>query len=203
MSFAQEDLPDTGTLLATVVLAMMLDDGFFHFAHRLMHTKLLYPLIHKRHHEYQATVSVATEYSHPLDFLAGGLISGSLLTLILGEHLHFATVLAWTMLRTAESIDGHCGYEFPWCPFRLLPLSSSASYHDFHHSHNVGNYSSLFSFWDTIFNTNQHFYEYELSKAAAKGKTGAPLLIEDGEARFNRELGEKLRREQKSAVKVE
>ena len=34
------------------------------------------------------------------------------------------------------------GFEFPWSPFRLLPFSASATYHDYHHSHNRGNFSS-------------------------------------------------------------
>jgi hypothetical protein len=25
-------------------------------------------------------------------------------------------------LRTVESIDSHCGYEFPWSPVKCLPL---------------------------------------------------------------------------------
>jgi sterol desaturase/sphingolipid hydroxylase (fatty acid hydroxylase superfamily) len=36
----------------------------------------------------------------------------------------------------------------------------SASYHDFHHTHNVGNYSSFFQIWDTIFGTNKSYFKY-------------------------------------------
>lgn len=158
MSFATEDLPDSLTLACTVLFCMMLDDMFFHFAHRLMHVKQIYPYIHKTHHEFKTTIGIAADYSHPIDYLAGGVVSGSLITVILGEHLHFATLFAWTLVRTAESIDGHCGYEFSWSPFRLMPFSTSATYHDYHHSHNIGNFSSMFSLWDTIFETNKSFH---------------------------------------------
>lgn len=58
--------------------------------------------------------------------------------------MHIATLQLWLMLRIGETIDGHCGYEFSWSPFRLLPFSNSAESHNYHHSHNVGNYGSFF-----------------------------------------------------------
>lgn len=63
-----------------------------------------------------------------------------------------------------ETQDGHCGYDFSWSPYRLIPFSTSAAYHDFHHSHNVGNYSSFFSFWDTLFGCNNDYYAFEEKK---------------------------------------
>ena len=66
-------------------------------------------------------------------------------------------------MRIIEGFDAHCGYEFPVAPGRLLPLSSSANFHDFHHSHNVGNYGSFFMFWDTLCGTNNHYWKF-LSK---------------------------------------
>jgi sterol desaturase/sphingolipid hydroxylase (fatty acid hydroxylase superfamily) len=43
-------------------------------------------------------------------------------------------------------------------------MSGSAEYHNFHHSHNIGNYSSFFSVWDTVFGTNKHYFEYKNRK---------------------------------------
>jgi len=42
------------------------------------------------------------------------------------------TILMWTILRYSESVDGHSGYDFSFSPFRLLPMSGSSAYHDFH-----------------------------------------------------------------------
>lgn len=53
----------------------------------------------------------------------------------------------------AATIDAHSGYEFPWNPYRCLPMASSATYHDFHHSKNVGNFSGAFTYLDYIFGT--------------------------------------------------
>lgn len=70
----------------------------------------------------------------------------------------------WIIMRVGESLDSHCGYEFSWSPYRLLPLSGSTSFHDYHHSTNVGNYGSYFTFWDTIFKTNKSYFTWLAKK---------------------------------------
>ena len=57
-----------------------------------------------------------------------------------------------------EGIDAHCGYNFPWNPCRILPLSNES--HNFHHSHNSGVYSNFFIFWDIICGTDKDYNEY-------------------------------------------
>ena len=48
-------------------------------------------------------------------------------------------------MRVMETVDGHCGYEFSWSPYRLLPFSGSSEYHNFHKiQHHF--YPSLYSF---------------------------------------------------------
>ena len=78
---------------------------------------------------------------------------------ILGSKMHLIAVFAWYAVRVGESLDGHCGYEFSFSPYRLIPMSGGAEYHDFHHLQNVGNYSSFFSIWDTVFGTNKPFHQ--------------------------------------------
>ncbi len=166
-----EGIPTAPRFALTIFFCMMCEDFGFHILHRFLHWKVIYPYFHKLHHTYTSTVSVAGEYIHPVDFFFSVLIPGSLGGMILGKHMHYCTFLLWSGMRTFESVDGHSGYEFSWSPYRLVPLSASATYHDFHHSHNVGNYSSFFSFWDTIFGTNAAFYKHQekgdLSKAVA------------------------------------
>ena len=72
-------------------------------------------------------------------------------------------------MRIGETIDGHSGYEFSWSPFRLLPFSSSAESHNYHHSHNDGNYGSFFILWDTIMGSNQ---AYGICLIMLVGETG-------------------------------
>jgi sterol desaturase/sphingolipid hydroxylase (fatty acid hydroxylase superfamily) len=106
-------------------------------------------------------VSIAAEHFHPVDFFMGVLLPGSFGPSILRERLHITTYLMWIWIRASEGVDGHTGYEFPWSPFRLIPFSASASYHDYHHSHNVGNYSSFLTIWDSVFGCNSAYIEYK------------------------------------------
>ena len=78
--------------------------------------------------------------------------------ILVGPHL--SVWFLWLALRLWETIDAHCGYDFPFSPFKLVPFFGGAEQHDFHHKMNVGNYGMLtcvtgwwsvcLSFWGTI-----------------------------------------------------
>ena len=74
--------------------------------------------------------------------MIGSVIPGSLSSMILGKNMHIFSLWIWTVVRVTDSNEAHSGYELPFSPYRLIPFSASASYHDYHHSHNVGNYST-------------------------------------------------------------
>jgi len=133
----------------------------------MLHHPKLYPHIHKIHHEYNITVSIASEYAHPLEILVANILPTALGAKILGSKMHILTYFMWLVIRVMETCDGHCGYEFSWSPYRLLPLSGSSNYHNFHHYQNVGNYGSFFTLWDTICGTNRHYFKF-LSKKEKK-----------------------------------
>jgi len=61
--------------------------------------------------------------------------------------VHLVTAITWLVFRILITSDVHCGYEWPWDPLLAFPFSAPAPYHDFHHSHNVGNYASSSMFW--------------------------------------------------------
>lgn len=103
---------------------MLMEDLTFHFSHRLLHTKVLYGLIHKIHHQHKVSISVAAEYAHPLEFAIGNVGPALIPQIILGRRMHFATTWAWIMVRNFESIEGHSGYDFSWSPFRLVPFAA-------------------------------------------------------------------------------
>ena len=116
-------------------------------------------MFHKIHHEYTHPISIAGENSHPVEFALGNHYPALVGCFLLGNKLHFWTLMLWGVLRVAESHDAHCGYELPWSIFRIIPFGADATYHHFHHSKNVGNYSTFMTIWDTVFNTNTEFYE--------------------------------------------
>ena len=41
----------------------------------------------------------------------------------------------------------------------MLPFETDASYHDFHHFKNVGNYGGKMTIWDSLFDMNTDYYQ--------------------------------------------
>jgi len=131
-----------GKLLGTMIFCMMCEDTGFFFSHKFLHWRVIYPYIHKIHHEHITTFNIAAVYAHPLEFLLGNAMPSGLGSLLLGSKMHFATHIVWTVIRIGETVAGHSGYEFSWSPYKLIPFMPPSSYHDFHHSKNLGNYGS-------------------------------------------------------------
>ena len=146
-----------------MLILIICEDFAFHMTHRMLHCKdkrfPLYQWIHKQHHEFMHPVSIASENAHPLEFMFGNHYTSFTGLFLLGSRIHFWTLMQWGVVRVLETHDGHSGYEFPWSPFRLIPFGADGTYHVFHHTKNVGNYSSFMTIWDTIFDSNKDFYE--------------------------------------------
>lgn len=160
-----ESLPSCFEVIWQTVFFMLCDDFSFYWSHRFLHWDRIYPYIHKIHHKYVNTVSIASEYAHPLEFIFGNVLTANLGPFLLGKRVHFFTALMWIVLRIAETTDGHCGYEFSWSPYRLLPMSGSSEYHNYHHISFKGNYASFFTYLDRVFGTvNVRYQEFVMKK---------------------------------------
>ena len=79
-----EGLPTAMTLIGTVFFCMICEDTGFYFIHRIMHHPSVYQYVHKMHHEYSTTTSIAAEYSHPLEYAFGVILPSAIGPAILG-----------------------------------------------------------------------------------------------------------------------
>jgi len=165
-----EKLPTPTNFFLTLVFCIMVEDFFFQIMHRIFHTKWLYNNVHKIHHEHTRVLSIGSVYAHPIEFMFGDLLPVSMGPIILDSHIHMFTVFAWFAIRNFETHEAHSGYDFPWSPFYLLPFSTGADYHTYHHSENVGNYSTWFSVWDTVLGSNKEYYDHAAEKNEAREK---------------------------------
>lgn len=145
-------VPSSIEIFLHIIAFMVCEDTLFYWGHRMLHSKQLYR-IHKIHHKYSMPIGVASEFAHPVEFVVSNLLPFMVGPLLMRTHMF--TLLLWTFIRVAETVEGHSGYEFPWSVFGLLPGSTSAAFHDHHHSKNSGNYASFFRFWDWIGGTNR------------------------------------------------
>lgn len=60
-----DEVPDTKTIVWQFFFFLLLEDLFFYIGHSTLHRPQFY-WIHKQHHEYGNTVSIAAEYAHPI-----------------------------------------------------------------------------------------------------------------------------------------
>lgn len=158
-SYSTDTLPDSLTFFLSFVFCLIMECVFFSASHQMLHHKAIYPYIHKVHHQYVTTIAISTEYAHPVEYLFGNILPIAIGPMILGKHIHLFTVACVYSLHLIESVEAHSGYQFSWSPLRVLPFFTDEEYHDFHHSHNVGNYSEIW-LWDTFFGTNKDYYKY-------------------------------------------
>jgi sterol desaturase/sphingolipid hydroxylase (fatty acid hydroxylase superfamily) len=95
-----EDRPDLLTTFWQFMLFMLVEELSFYVIHRLLHTPSLY-WIHKQHHEYNVTISLALVYAHPLEHIAANLITSGLGHTLLSKvyPVHIFTVLTWFIFR--------------------------------------------------------------------------------------------------------
>lgn len=148
-------------IILQTLFFIIVEDISFYFMHRIFHLEIFYNFVHKMHHKYTNTVSIASEYSHPIDFIFASIIPSNLGAFILGKRVHCVTYCMWLILRIAETVDGHCGYDFSWSPFRLIPFSAGSEFHNFHHMNFKGNYGSFFTYLDRFFGTiHAKYYKF-------------------------------------------
>ena len=152
-------------MLPQFIIMFFVEDLFFFTAHIICHTSALY-VYHKVHHEYATSVSIAGLHFHVLEFI----ITQSLSTLVnvrvasLYGPFHLLLLVYWVVWRLWDAYNAHCGYCFSWSPLQLLPFCTNDEYHDYHHSHNRGNYASHFRYLDWLVGSNTTYRIYKKKK---------------------------------------
>ena len=102
-----EKVPDAATLLKHMVIITLCEDFAFWMTHRICHIKIIpiYKYIHKMHHEYTDTISLAATYAHPVEFVLGNHLTSYSALFILGDELHMWTIIIGTMFGLVLSTD--------------------------------------------------------------------------------------------------
>jgi methylsterol monooxygenase len=134
---------------ATVVL--IVDDFYFYFLHRWMHTNpYIYRKIHRIHHRNRQPTPMEYIYTHPLEWLMG--MGGLTLAFLLLGGIAFETFIVYLVIRTVHEFSIHSG--LPSSPIvKLIPFYGSNQHHEIHHKKFDCNYAATFTIWDKIFGT--------------------------------------------------
>ncbi|KAL8797643.1 MAG: hypothetical protein Q9182_007146 [Xanthomendoza sp. 2 TL-2023] len=142
-----------GIPLLQYALALIVVDTWIYFTHRLCHVnKTLYRIVHAQHHRLYVSYAYGAVYAHWLETLFLDILS----FVLAGEiaRLSARQSMVFGSFATIKTISDHCGYVFPWDPFRLVN-NNGAVFHDLHHQ-SWGlkyNFSTYTVFWDNLLGT--------------------------------------------------
>ncbi|XDD50564.1 sterol desaturase family protein [Leptospira sp. WS92.C1] len=150
--------------LLSIFLILVIQDFYFYWTHRLMHTRLFFKAFHKIHHE-SITPSPWTAYSFsPWEALIHGMIMPIVVSLF---PVHTFALLIFMTFQIIRNVLGHSGYEmFPsWLlTNRILKYINTNTNHDMHHQYFRYNFGLYFTIWDEIFGTIHPDYEETYKK---------------------------------------
>jgi sterol desaturase/sphingolipid hydroxylase (fatty acid hydroxylase superfamily) len=155
-SSSTADLPSNMEMFNQFAFANVFNRITFALAHRAFHHGPLYRAIHKKHHQYVGTVSIAAENAHPVEAIIANAIPSIGGCMLLGSHP--LVFLVWLSFRLEETYEAHSGYCFVGTFLHRIGLTNSehAAYHDYHHVVNKGNFG-VDPFMDFLMGTNDHW----------------------------------------------
>jgi Delta7-sterol 5-desaturase len=148
---------------ASYVLAIVLQDTYFYFLHRLFHHPSLFRWWHQGHHRSNQPTPWTSFAFDPLEAIAQLLF---LVAIVFILPLHFITVIAVLTTMTVWAIVNHLGIDrlpanFPhhWCGRWF----TGPAHHAIHHRHYALHYGLYFTFWDRQLGTQAPNYDREFA----------------------------------------
>jgi len=148
-----ETFPNIITLLMHLFICVIVEEILFYYSHRLLHYGPFYTHIHKVHHQFKAPIGIASEYSHPIEFIVSNLIPITIGPIVAKSH--FLVAILWYSIAVIGTISHHSGYNLPWMIGGLEPF-----FHDYHHYSFKYNFG-LIGLLDWLHSTNKGYNEYK------------------------------------------
>jgi lathosterol oxidase len=137
----------------SIPVMLVLHDTLFYWTHRAMHTRWLFGLMHRVHHQSVHPTAFAAYSFHPTEALAEALIVTAIIYIVPTHPLAF---LIFQTISTAYNVYGHCGREFFPEGTATHPLGrwlNTSTAHALHHGQGRHNYGLYFSVWDRLMGT--------------------------------------------------
>jgi Delta7-sterol 5-desaturase len=158
--------------LFTVLVIAVVHDTYYYWAHRWMHSKLLFRHVHRVHHEFTNPTPFASYAFHPFEAVIELAIIGALLLVM---PIHVWAIAVYFVIFTALNVVSHLGFEL--YPAWVSRWFITSAHHNLHHTRFVGHYMLLFNVWDRALGTNYPDYHAiceRLAAAVPTTKTNAP-----------------------------
>jgi Delta7-sterol 5-desaturase len=145
------------------IMAIVLQDLYFYFVHRLFHHRLLFGWWHQGHHRSNPPTPWTSFAFDPPEAIAHSLF---LVGIVFLMPIHFITLFAVLSTMTVWAVVNHLGLDrlpvnFPhhWCGRWFTGPAHHAIHHDRYSLH----YGLYFTFWDRQLGTQSPKYEQEFA----------------------------------------
>lgn len=120
-----------------ILISLTIGETLFYHIHIMMHQNQLYPLLHKKHHEFTKPFALSALYGTIYEMCILNTLSfafGPIITQLKGNWLYI-----WVTIVSINAVTTHSGID-------------NTSDHDIHHSKFNYNYGTL-NFWDHLYGT--------------------------------------------------
>ena len=103
-TYLMEDWPTTTQVIGQFMFFLIVEDVTFYWSHRLLHHPQFY-WIHKKHHQYNISITLAATYAHPIEFILGNALPFGIGYRLLSDvtNVHLVTIIVWSVYRLIET----------------------------------------------------------------------------------------------------
>ena len=173
------DLSERGWpwIAISTLLLIVLHDGWFYWAHRIMHHPRLFRRFHRTHHRsHNPTAFAAYRFD-----VSEALVQAAYLPVVaLVLPVHPLAIFLFTTHMILRNAIGHSGVEL--FPARsdgrpLLPWLTTVTHHDLHHQDGRWNLGLYFTWWDRLCGTEHPDYAARFAAAVRRGAGVASLAL--------------------------
>lgn len=148
-------------MVLSFFIAFIIQDIYFYWCHRLLHTKLFFRYVHNWHHRSHNTNAWSAFSFHPVEAIFQ---IGIIPLLILIVPIHELALACFSILLLLISVYGHCGYELRHNKLKQFDVFNSSLHHFQHHAYVHYNFGIFLTIWDKWFGTEYPKYEGELDE---------------------------------------
>lgn len=155
-----------GYLLASLAIVFVVQDAYFYWLHRLLHTRFFMKHVHGAHHRFRNPTPFAAFAVHPIEGAAEVAFRPLILCLL---PLHPIAIGIYVVASFVINVFGHGGVEvLPRGSTRglITGLFNTPTHHYQHHKYVVSNFSLYFTWWDKLCGTEQAAYHEEFDEKA-------------------------------------
>ena len=137
-------------ILGQIVLLIIIIDLLMYCFHKLAHHKLLYALIHQKHHQHIGVNALSLFVLSPFEAIGFGIM---LLVLVLLYPFHYIAVGGYLVINVLWGTVGHFNKVRKRGGKGWTRWLGTASFHNDHHLVPHANFGFYTTFWDRLFRT--------------------------------------------------